>query len=100
MRKLSAVVIAFLVVSVLHAQDRNYWTRVNESSLNKDLFATRVKPSTYHLFQLNESALTAVSRDIPSERSVTPSLSSFILAVPNSQGNLEHFRVAEAPGDG
>ncbi len=97
MRKLSAAVIVLLVVSGLQAQERNFWTPVNESALNRNLFATRIKPVTYHLFQLNEPSLIIAMKAVPSERTVTPSASGFILAVPNASGQLEKFRVVEAP---
>lgn len=97
MRKLSAAVFAILVVSALGAQERNFWTPVSESSLNKDLFATRVKPSTYQLFQLNETSLRTAMVAVPSERNTTASSSSFILTIPNASGQVEKFRVVEAP---
>jgi hypothetical protein len=97
MRKLSLVMVVLLFVSTLQAQNRNFWTPVTESSLNKDLFATRIKPTTYQLFQLNEVSLKTAMATVPSEKNVSAGNSSFILSMPGAQGQLINFKVVEAP---
>lgn len=97
MRKLFAVMFMVFIVSALEAQERNFWTAVNESLLNKNLFASRQKPSAYQLFQLNEVALKSSMSVAPSEKNVAAAASSFILSIPDAEGRLEKFSVVEAP---
>src|SRR5215213_1689455 len=95
-RTLSTLVVLLLCIAVT-AQERNFWTEVLESRVNKDLFANRFKPAAYKLFQLNEADLNVVLRSVPSEKNVSASASDFVLSIPNEQGQLERYRVVEAP---
>ena len=79
------------------AQQRNFWTGVSESSIAKNIFQNRFKPSAYRLFHLRESEMVMALRQAPSERSVSSDASPFIVSLPNAEGMLERFTVVEAP---
>ena len=90
---LSAAVLAFLS----NAQERNFWTAVDESTVAKNIFAARTKPQAYKIFKLGGASFRSAIRTVPSERQEKASASSFILTMPNAEGVLERFRVVEAP---
>jgi hypothetical protein len=89
-------VLALSCISVL-AQEKNFWTPVNEAQVSKNLFANRFKPTEYKLFHLDEPAFTSGIRTVPSEKSVTAAASGFILSIPNPEGGIENYTVVEAP---
>lgn len=78
----------------------NPWKQVTLTSTvskGKDVFKNHFKPSAYQSFQLNEAAMRNQLRNVPNEKNVSSSRSSAIIYVPNSSGQLERFRVVEAP---
>lgn len=87
-----------LGILISHAQDArsNFWTRVDNATLRLEAFKTNYKPSSFITFQLNESAVQSELKKVPSEKSIVAGNSSFIFRVPNSKGELESYRVAEA----
>ncbi len=85
------------LTSFVTYSQQNFWSSVDESSVGKDLFANRARPSAYKLFRLNEPSLKAALTTAPSERVVTASQSVFILSMPNNEGQLEQFKIVEAP---
>lgn len=97
MRKALSTALAVLLCIAVTAQEGNFWTGVSESRIAKDLFANRFKPSAYKIFQLNETALSAALRAVPSEKNVSAVNSDFIITIPNENGQLERFRVVSAP---
>ncbi|MGZ5286468.1 MAG: hypothetical protein ACXWB9_04745, partial [Flavisolibacter sp.] len=97
MRKILFSLLAGLLFLSVHAQQRNFWTPVSETTIAKNVFQNRYKPSAYRLFHLREASLTASLFTAPSEKNVAPSASLFILTIPNAEGQLENFRVVEAP---
>jgi hypothetical protein len=96
MKKIQVLIIC-LCSSLFAFSQQSYWKSVNESSVNKNLFANRYKPQAYQLFQLNETSLQSNLSSAPSERSVTANASSFILSIPNAEGQIERYRVVDAP---
>lgn len=93
----------FLLVAGLAAasvcafgQERNFWTPADEARAT-DLFRNRTRPNAFKLFHLNESLFKATLAAAPSERTVSSAQSGFILTVPNKNGQLEQFRIVEAP---
>jgi hypothetical protein len=97
MRKTLSTTLAVLLFIIASAQERNFWTQVSESRITKDLFANRFKPAAYRIFQLREADLAAALRSAPSEKTVAAPASPFILSLPNEDGQIERFRVVEAP---
>src|SRR4051812_644561 len=79
------------------AQEKNFWTSVNESTIAKNLFANRYKPTAYQLFHLQELRLTTAMRAVPSEKNVAAAASLSVLTVPNADGQLEDYKIVEAP---
>jgi hypothetical protein len=76
------------------------WKQVSLTSSvakGKDVFKNHFKPSRYISFQLDEAAMKYQLRNVPNERNVSSSRSSAIMYVPNSKGQIERFRVVEAP---
>jgi subtilisin-like proprotein convertase family protein len=80
-----------------NAQNKNFWAPVNESSINRDLFANRYKPSAYKIFHLNETNFATDVSHAPSEKNVAVSGSAFIISVPNADGQIEKYKIVEAP---
>ncbi|HRH49353.1 MAG TPA: zinc-dependent metalloprotease family protein [Panacibacter sp.] len=99
MRKLLSFTFLFLSLLCANAQNKNYWTPVNEADVSKgkDLFANHFKPAAYKLFQLQETLLRADLFAVPSEKSVTAAKSGSTISVPNPDGQIESFRIVEAP---
>ncbi|MGZ8537090.1 MAG: reprolysin-like metallopeptidase [Flavisolibacter sp.] len=97
MRKLLVSLLAVSAFLITSAQQRNFWTSVNESTIAKNLFANRYKPSAYKLFHLKELDLVGNLRTVPSEKNVAARASSFVLSIPNADGQIEQFKVVEAP---
>lgn len=97
MKKFNLTFVLVLSCIIAMAQQKNFWTRVNENQIAKNLFANRYKPAAYQLFRLNESSFTREIRTIPSEKSVMAAASGFILSIPNPDGTLENYKVVEAP---
>lgn len=79
------------------AQDGGRWSPVNEAAVGKNLFANRYKPQAYKIFQLNEGVFSMDLTTVPNEARVRTSESAFVLAMPNSDGQIEHFRLVESP---
>ena len=97
MRKILFSLIGGLLFLSVNAQERDFWTPVSETTIAKNVFQNRYKPSSYRLFHLREASLAASLFTAPSEKNVAPSASLFIITVPNAEGQLEKFRVVEAP---
>lgn len=79
---------------------QNPWKQVSLTSSvskGKDVFKNHFKPSAYVSFQLDEAAMRNQLRNVPNEKRASSSKSSAIIYVPNSSGQLERFRVVEAP---
>lgn len=79
------------------SQNKNFWKSADVSTVSVDLFANRFKPSAYKIFRLNEVSFTNDIRNVPSEKNVSPGQSSFIISIPNDIGQIERYRVVEAP---
>lgn len=92
---------AFFSMIALYAgaQHKNYWTSVREADVSngKDLFANHFKPVEYKLFQLQDVLLRADLMAAPSERTVAAAKSAVTIQVPNADGQIESFRIVEAP---
>lgn len=97
MRKTLSIALGVLLCITATAQQGNFWTEVSETRISRDLFANRFKPAAYKIFHLNEAALSTALRSAPSEKNVPAAISDFILYIPNESGQLEKFRVVEAP---
>lgn len=96
MKKINLTLLLAFSCLLLTAQE-NFWTRITESQVSKDLFTGRYKPSAYQLFQLNELSFNTEMRTAPSERTVSTTNSGFIISIPNAEGQTERFRVVDAP---
>lgn len=97
MRKLLLFFAATLSLTAALAQQANFWTPVQESDLKIKLFENRTKPTSYQVFRLNTTAMRTSFAAAPSERSVQPGKSNFIVSMPVEGNKLEQFRVVEAP---
>lgn len=75
----------------------NFWTRVNNAALPDKVFKHNYKPENFIAFQLNENGVYAELKTVPSEKNVIAGKSSFIFRVPNPKGEMESYRVVEAP---
>ena len=97
MRKIVLAAVLAISSITVFGQQRNAWAPVNETTVNRDLFASRSRPANYKLFQLNESIFKTTLASAPSERFVNSGASTFILTIPGNNGQLQQFRVVEAP---
>jgi hypothetical protein len=77
--------------------NKNFWKTINENALSGDLFLNRLKPSAYRVVQLNEASFKSDITRIPSERLTSANNSSFIISIPNAEGEIEQFTAVEAP---
>jgi Metallo-peptidase family M12B Reprolysin-like/Secretion system C-terminal sorting domain/Bacterial pre-peptidase C-terminal domain/Fibronectin type III domain len=93
---LLSMVFAMCLVGAF-GQNKNFWRSVSKSDVTRDLFANRYKPQSYELFQLNEAAFKSDLTNVPSERNVAVNQSAFIISIPMPNGQVERFRVVEAP---
>jgi len=96
MKKILFLVTVLLCNNLLFAQ-QSFWQEANEPAAGRNLFADRHRPSVFKLFRLNEAGFVNLLADAPSEKNVTASQSGFIISVPNAAGQLELFRVVDAP---
>jgi hypothetical protein len=90
------VSIVFFSIS-LFAQQNDYWTSINESSVAKDLFASSKRPDKYKIFQLNLPAFKSQVLTAPNEKAMSAANSSTIISFPDAEGVLRHYRIVEAP---
>jgi hypothetical protein len=97
MRKFIVLLFAIAFSLTLWGQNRNFWKPVTESSLDKNVFLERKRPSDFRLFQLEAVALKADLGNVPSEKGVSAERSSFILSIPDPDGNILDYKVVEAP---
>src|SRR5687768_12408801 len=97
MRKILFSLLAVCSFHIASAQQGNFWISVNESTIAKNLFANRYKPSAYKLFHLKELEMVGNLRLVPSEKNVAARSSSFVLSIPTADGQIEQFKVVEAP---
>src|SRR5688500_11185568 len=97
--KLSIVIVVCLWCADGLAQSPNYWSPVNEAAVGRDLFAASKsqRPTSFKLFQLNETVFRQYMRLAPSEKVVSAKNSVFIVSFPNADGLLQQFRVVDAP---
>ncbi len=95
MKKFFLFFTAVTAVQLLAAQDS--WKLINEPAVNKNVFQNRYKPAAYKIFELDENAMQAKLLHAPSEKKVAASKSSFIVTVPGTSGQMEHFSAVEAP---
>jgi Metallo-peptidase family M12B Reprolysin-like/Secretion system C-terminal sorting domain/Bacterial pre-peptidase C-terminal domain/Fibronectin type III domain len=76
---------------------QNFWTKTQEASISKNLFANRQRPSSFQLFRLDAIGLQNAMRAAPLDI-ITPAVqSTFVVSFPMSDGTNETFRVSNAP---
>lgn len=86
-----------ILTLVSFAQRSNYWSSVQESSVNRDLFANRFKPQAYKVYALEAITFQMDLARAPHEANVRVANSNFIISIPTSEGGVERFRAVEAP---
>lgn len=97
MRILLLLLALLFSITTALSQNKNFWKTVNENSLSSDLFLNRVKPSAYKVVQLNEASFKSDIIQVLSERLTSANNSSFIISIPNAEGEIEQFTAVEAP---
>jgi hypothetical protein len=97
MRKTALTLLTGIFCVFANAQEADYWTPVEESSIGRNVFANRFKPSSFKLFKLKETDLVLNLGKVPSEVTVPAHRSNSILKVPTGTGEIERFRLVEAP---
>ena len=96
--KLSITLLLLLATTItLVAQQRNYWKASDDSKINKSLISSPTMPKIYQIFELNNAAFIASMAAAPSERNIDAEHSNFIVSFPTSNGNVEQFKIVEAP---
>jgi len=93
------ILLVSLFSSAVFAQQTGWWTKIDETALDYDVFAAAntQKPGKYHLFRLNEGAMRSALSQAPSEKIVPAERSAFTVRFPDADGKLISFRVVEAP---
>lgn len=99
-QKLLALTLMFS--ALIASGQKSYWksVSVNEASkLNKgkSFFPDGFQASDYKLFILDEPAFVNLIAKAPYEKSVAARQSNLIISLPNAEGNVERFRLVEAP---
>lgn len=81
------------------AQENTYWINQQGKNTDTDPFqmAAVSKPRAYQLFRLQEASFRNVLARVPAEKEVNVSASNAIIALPDAKGNIQTFRVVEAP---
>lgn len=97
MKKILLLLTLFSSLTTAFSQNKNFWKTINENALSGDLFQNRLKPSAYKVVQLNEVSFKSDIARIPSERLTSANNSSFIISIPNAEGEIEQFTAVEAP---
>ena len=95
MKKTLLSFLAGALLLTANAQERNFWTPVEEPA--GDLFAARYRPASYRIFRLNEAGLSTDLSATPSERRMSITSSGSILLLPDADGRIQRFRIVEAP---
>ena len=79
----------------LFAQQRNLWSRINESSINSSDIQRKVKLKKHETFALNIQEFGKELKSAPA-REVLSGKSSFKMAFPDKNGNLVTFLIKQA----
>lgn len=89
-------VCTFLLFGLIaEAQSNDYWTPVNEESANRNTFEGKYRPKAYKLFHLDEDVLKTELANAPSKRISEKPSHTFIISIPNPEGEIEKFNIAE-----
>lgn len=89
----SLLVFLLLWISVVHAQDKEPWKRINSSAtMTTAKLLGKLEPKDVVLFQLDEAVLKAKLKQLQDK---ALSKTSMQITVPNSQGVLEQFSIHE-----
>lgn len=97
MKKNLLFAVACLGLVQANAQTKKYWRTAGESLVSKNAFANHVKPASYKLFTLDETALKNDLQLAPLETNISSSKSNTVITLPSPDGNLKDFIVRESP---
>lgn len=95
--KQNLLIAALLWCSLSAVAQQNFWNTVNEGSVGRNLFEAKQRPAAYKIFQLNETAFRSALQTAPTEKLVPVAQSPFIISMPDANGQLQSFKVVEAP---
>ncbi|MDF2380858.1 pre-peptidase C-terminal domain-containing protein [Nostoc ellipsosporum NOK] len=73
------------------------WRRATSPTNESALFNNRYRPASYSLLQLDAQQWHSQIRQAPSETTISARQSSFIINLPDENGQMLAFRVVEAP---
>jgi hypothetical protein len=79
------------------SQSGPHWTKVPESVASKELYAGRQRPAAVQVFHLDEKAFRTRIAAAPSEKTQSSSKSDFLMPFPSVSGDVDQFRVVDAP---
>lgn len=87
------------VTNLLNAQTKssNPWTTVSESSLQSKSQKRQIVPKQYKTYHLNTVALKAFLAEAPLWQTDAAETQEFVLTLPMPDGQLQRFRIVEAP---
>ncbi|QEC67177.1 T9SS type A sorting domain-containing protein [Panacibacter ginsenosidivorans] len=99
MKKFFLMMGCSLGILVSNAQNvqSGLWKRTDNAALSTEVFKHNYKPENFITFQLNEAGMQSALKNAPAEKSIVAGISSLIFRVPNSKGEMESYRVVEAP---
>ena len=97
MKKILTLFVCSFCILQTMAQNKTYWKPLKESEAAKkqDLWANKFKPVAYKMFHLDETILKNELLTTPSEKNTTAEKSGSIITVPDAEGKLQQFSVAE-----
>src|SRR5688572_9886236 len=97
MRNFTLTLFILAFISPVAFTQSNFWSAVDESSVGKNLFADSRRPASFKLFQLDLAGFRQAMSAAPHENAVRISNSSFTISIPNDDGQLQTFKIVEAP---
>jgi Metallo-peptidase family M12B Reprolysin-like len=77
--------------------DNQVWSFVSEATVARSNQARQIIPSRYQTVSLNSEALNSLLERAPLEANTGVELSPIVLELPNADGQLEKFTIAESP---
>ena len=95
MKKFGCILLVVCSITLLNGQTNNFWT--NTTNIDNSMsVSNRDDANIEHTFNLNIEGITQALLNAPVRGEATTQ-SNLILQFPNSKGEMESFRVMEAP---
>lgn len=95
--KRSLLLLSLVLITAGTVSAQQSWRRATTPTNESALFTNHYRPASYTLLQLEEQQWLTRLRQAPSETITSARQSSFIIDLPDENGQMFSFRVVEAP---